>query len=319
MRANRLLSLSLATAMALALLPGCGNADTTPAISTDTGEDTVVVSADDTAFPVKEPVELNEVLYDGEGLKVTATGLRPYNYSVVLDLDITNTGESPVDLLLVRSSLNGWVWDAVLTNVSDGTYEEGADCTVQPGETISRALGFSNEFNLKPCDIKAFHTIGFVLEARSADEEGALVANTGYLEVTIPGTEDYVQAYDDSGQVVFEGDGIRIVNRGFTDDGFGGSYTLYIENDSDADILLTPDAISVNDTALTSDDFYSFAQVPAGEREVASPYLGQDVTADDKVSVSFKIQRMNLDLFDQGVGSWEDLEVIATTPAMELR
>jgi hypothetical protein len=315
---HHLLGTTLAATIALSLLSGCGN--TAPADTetlTDAGG--TEISAADTSFPVKTHTDLNEVLYEGDYLKVTATGIGPVQFYAVLNLDIENTSQIPLNVYATRSSLNGWTWDAKLVSLDDGIYSEDYEFTLQPGETKSCGLGFSNEMNLVPCNIEKFATIGFAIEGCET-ENGDPVTNTGYLEVTLPDAEGYTQTYDDSGEELFNEGGIRIVSRGIEDDGMGGYGTkLYIENLSADDIFVTPASVNVDGTDLTEDDLYTFAEVPAGERLIASPFYGVPVNQDSTIKISFTIQKLNLNSAFQGVDSYKDLPLIATTPVVEIK
>jgi len=315
---HRLLHTTLAAAIALSLLSGCGS--TTPSDTetlTDAGGTEITTA--ETSFPVKTHTDLNEPLYEGDYLKVTATGIGPVQYSVALNLDIENISQVPLAISVTRSSLNGWTWDATLANLDDGNYDEAGELTLQPGETKSCGLGFSNEANLAPCDIEKFATIGFVIEGYELGA-GDPITNTGYLEVTLPDAAGYTQTYDDSGEELFNEGGIRIVSKGITEDDMGGHGTkLYIENLSDNGIFVTPASISVDGTDLTENDFFSFAEVAAGERVIASPYYSVPVNQDSTIKISLKIQKLNLDSIYQGVDSYQDLDVIATTQVAEIK
>jgi hypothetical protein len=94
---------------------------------------------------------------------------------------------------------------------------------------------------------------------------------------------------------------------------------LYIENLSADDIFVTPASVNVDGTDLTEDDLYTFAEVPAGERLIASPFYGVPVNQDSTVKISFTIQKLNLNSAFQGVDSYKDLPLIATTPVVEIK
>lgn len=69
-------------------------------------------------------------------------------------------------------------------------------------------------------------------------------SSTIALKTSIADT--YNQSYDDSGEVIFDQDNIRIISKGIGDDSILGPFvTLYVENNSSQDIT-----VQVRDTSI---------------------------------------------------------------------
>lgn len=256
-------------------------------------------------FPVGEHVDLDQVLYDENGLKVTATGFGPVLYYAALNVDIQNTGDQDMQIWLEKSSLNGWVWDASLVSLDDGRFDEGLELILKPGETKSCGIGFSNTFYLEPCNIQGFKQIGFVLAGYNP-ESGDTLAVTHELIVDLPGTEGIEQAYDDSGNVVYDEGGIRIITKGIVDYGLDSpTAPVYVENLSDRNILVSVNSQVVNGTPTSEDELTQIAEVPAGKHALSELWVN-DLTMDSKIEVSFRVVE-----FDPVTS--EELNEIATT------
>lgn len=294
------------------LLAGCGAPATSDGASSDAAATAASSDASDASdvvvddggtdvydsasmsqdFPVGEHVDMDQVLYDENGIKVTATGFGPVSLWAALNIDVENTGDREVDVWAERSTLNGWTWDAALVGLDDGRYEEGLQLTLKPGETRSCGIGFSNTYYLKPCDIEAFSQIGFVFGIFDT-ETGERVAQTPLLVADIPGNEGYVQKYDDAGAVAYEDGGIRVIVRDVTKDSID-EYALpvYVENLSDKYIAVSPASMSVDGKPMDEETAYRFAEAGPGLRAVGNPRI-EGLSADSKVEISFRIVELD--------------------------
>lgn len=288
--------------LSAALLYGCGaqpatNMPSDEVTATDGSETTTENSGFETMvgesdFPVGDHVKLDEVLYDQDGLKVTATGFGPVLSYAALNLDIQNTGNQEMQIFLESNSLNGWVWDASLVGLDNGRYEEGIDLVLAPGETKSCGIGYANIAYLEPCSIEAFQQIGFVLRAADPKTGNDLLI-TPELTVDLPGTEGYTQAYDDPGTVALDKNGVRLVVRGIVKNDWG-SYEIpvFIENLSDKTIAVFTASTSVDGTAIDEEIPLQLAEVPAGKRALGSPWI-EDLKPSSKVEVSFRVAEID--------------------------
>lgn len=304
-RALRLATIIAIGFFSIAFLGGCGSA---PQESIEQQADPQVdmsqqsTSGDDQAtnllqvaesdFPTGDSIDLNQVLYDDKGLKVTATGFGPVLYYAALTIKVENTSDQSVEIMLDSNSLNGWIWDASLVSLDNDRFDEGFALTLAPGESKDCGLGYSNTYYLAPCNISAFKQIGFVLSAYDPQSSDKLLT-TPELVVNLPGREDYTQTYNDAGSEVYNQDGIRIVSKGIVENDFGESeLELFIENLSNKQISLAPASIAIDGKTTDTDTHFEFVSIPAGKRALASPWI-EGLSSNSKLQISLTISEID--------------------------
>ena len=73
------------------------------------------------------------------------------------------------------------------------------------------------------------------------------IAETEAILINTSAKDTYVQSYDDSGDVIYEKDGIRIIDKGLTtDEFFGPEIRVYIENNTAKAVTVQVQNVSVN-------------------------------------------------------------------------
>ncbi|MBS6194680.1 MAG: hypothetical protein KH828_03750 [Clostridiales bacterium] len=92
--------------------------------------------------------------------------------------------------------------------------------------------------------------------------------------VTIKTGESETSSYDETGEVVYDKDGLKLVSKGIVDDPISGkSWKVYISNDTDQDLALEASNIIVGDATL---DVILSLTVPKGKKAIGTMSIFQE-------------------------------------------
>lgn len=297
-RTTRFTALVAAGLLGMALLGGCGKKAEDETTSIDDGGIEIVQDGP-SDFPTGNRVELDQVLYDEDGLKVTATGFGPVIYYAALDLDIQNTSDKQMQVYLENNSLNGWNWDAQLVDTSDGQYNEGIDVILEPGETISCGLGYSNTLYLEPCHIEKMAQIGFML-AGYDPETGDVLVRTPELIVDLPGGEGYTQSYEATGDVAYDKDGITVIANKVTQNDWGGyEIPIFVGNLSDRAIKVYQLSRTIDGKTTDEELPTEIACAAAGKRTFTSPWIEEELNEGSTYEITLRISEVDPVTFEE--------------------
>lgn len=219
-----ILCLSLFGAMAL----GSGSSDSTDAKngSKDAGDATVNESVDVTID--------EQVIYDENDIKITATGLDDGFMGTELELLIENNSSQSITVQARNANVNGFMVGTMMS----------AD--VAAGKKANDSLTFETS-GLKECGIENIANMEFyfhIFDSESWDE----IVDTDVISIDTSIASTYTQAVDDSGEVLLDSNGVKIVSKGLSanDSFWGPGVILYIENNSDKDVTVQVRDVSVN-------------------------------------------------------------------------
>lgn len=227
----------LAAAILICLnLAACGNQTENPA---NTG---ALPSAQPTATPTAPPtgeasIE-SSVIYDANGISVTAKALSSGGlFGPELNVLIENNTDKNLTIQAQNVSVNDFMVGTIFSaDVPAGkkandtiTFERG-DIEAARIEKIARIEFFLNIFETDTWDDFAYSE-----------------------KIAIPTSfaDGYTQPVDRSGKTVFDEGGITVISKGINHEGFlGPELILYIENNSDKNITVQAGSASVNGFAV---------------------------------------------------------------------
>lgn len=228
------LSLTSAT-----LFSGCGSSSSSGGskdISTVTSSDSSGSSDTDTKASKEEVTVAEQVLYDANNVKITATGLSEDDswYGTSLTLLIENNSDQSLTIQARDANVNGYMVDTSMST------------NVAAGMKANDSLVFQTS-GLEDCGIEQIANMEFSFTMLNSDTYET-VFDSDVITVNTSIAEGYTQTYDDSGTVLLDSNGIKIVGKGLsTDDSFWGpGVILYIENNSDQNITVQTRDTSVN-------------------------------------------------------------------------
>lgn len=200
----------------------------------------------------EEAVVEKQVLVDQEGIKITATDLDLKGFmGPELKVLIENQGDTDVTVQVRDMSVNGYM---VGTSMSS---------EVAAGKKVNDSITFLKS-DMETCGISAFADIEFRFHIFTS-EDWSTVLDTDLIQVQTSLAGTYAQTYDDSGEIVLDQDGIKIVYKGMEDSLMGPSMVFYIENNTDTKITVQQRSMSIDGFMI--DGIFS-PEVMPGKRAV---------------------------------------------------
>lgn len=266
-----------------------GSSESGDAVEVEETEDSSEEKAASDAVTIEE-----QVVYDADDIKITAKGLEDGLFGTELTLLIENNSSKDVTVQARNANVNGYM---VTTMMS-------AD--VAAGKKANDALTFETS-GLKDCGIDTIATMEFSFHIFETDSwDKSVDTDVIKLETSVAGS--YTQTYDDSGEVLVDENGVKIVGKGLsTDDSFWGpGVILYIENNTDKDITVQVRDVSINgfmvDSTMSED-------VVVGKKAISAvQFFSTDleensITDIEDVELSFHVFEMSSfdTLFDTDV------------------
>lgn len=184
------------------------------------------------------------VLYDADGVKVTATGYEEGWTGPEIKILVENNSDKNVLITSDSVSANGYMmpYAALYAEVAAGK---------KANETLSL---MSSELDRSGIEVLA--ELQFYLQIQDP-ETWETVATSELLTLTTSAAP-YEQTVDDSGDVLYDSNGIRIICKGLMQDIiWDGTVVFYMENNSGKVISIYAENVSVNgfmqDVGLWSD------------------------------------------------------------------
>ncbi|MGN0624898.1 MAG: hypothetical protein ACI4I8_01360 [Oscillospiraceae bacterium] len=303
---KRTLAIILALMLAMSLV-ACGNSssgEVKEPSNVTTGNNTKDTQqgeqAEKTEEPKKAEVTISEtVLVDESGIKITAKSLEVDEiFGPEVKLLIENNSGKDLTFQCDYAAVNGYMVDTMMS------------VDVVNGKKSNDSLTFMKS-GFEACGIDAFADMEIAFHIFDmAEWETYLDTDAIQIKTSIADTFEYT--YDDSGDLAYEGNGIKIVVKGLAEDEsiFGPSIVVYIENNSDKDVTVQTRDVSIN--GFMVDAMFS-CDVVAGKRAVdtitfmESDLEENEITAIEDVELSFHVFNM---------AEWEtivDTEVVNIT------
>lgn len=216
-----------------------------------------------------------QVLLDKRGLVITATGLvEDGAQGAALNVSIQNRSETEVTVQIRDASVNGYMTDTSFS------------ATVAAGQEARDSILFL-AFRMERSGIESIADMEFSFHI--LDRNRVTFLDSDPVTVRTPVADTYQYRFDDSGEELYNENGVRIVSKGFSGNGsvFGPELLLFIENTTDRAITLQAKDVLVNGSAV--DAIFS-EDVLAGKRSVAAVTL------------------LNTSLQDSGIGEIGDVK-----------
>ncbi len=221
------------------------------------------------------------VLVDEAGVKVTAKRLETNGFfGPEVKLLIENNSGKDLTFQCRNASVNGYMAETMMS------------VDVVNGKKANDALTFLST-DLEACGITTIADMEFSFHIfTTADWEDYL--DTPQLQLKTSAAETYEYTFDDSGDVAYEGNGVKVVVKGLSEDDsiFGPGIIVYIENSSDKDITVQTRDMSVNGfmvNALFSSDVLVGKHAVDAITFLSTELEENEITAIESVDLSFHI------------------------------
>ena len=233
---------------------------------------------------IEETVLLNE-----SGVVITAKSLNKKSlFGPELKLLIENNSGKSLTFQCSNTCINGYMVDQMLSE------------TVADGKKANADLTFMSSV-LKRCGIDtiaemeiAFH----IFDSESWDK----YLDTELISLKTAAFDTYKQQYDDSGEVVYEGNNVKIVSKGISEDSIlGTGLVMYIENNTSAPLTVSSRNVSVNGFMM---DAMLAATVLPGKRSVSDMTFLSSSLKDNNIE---KIETVDMSFHIYNSESWDTL------------
>ena len=204
--------------------------------------------------PAKQPEETvaEQILVDENGILIKATGLDKEGiFGPQLKLLIENNTDKDFTVQARSVSVNGYMVETMFS------------VDVVAGKKANDGISFMKN-DLNSCGIETIADMEFsLLVFRLKNME--IYLDTEPIKVKTSVADSYTYTFDDSGDEIYNGNGIRIVSKGFSDKDsvFGPSLVVFIENESDQSVIVQVRDVSINGYMVET--MFS-PEVPAGKR-----------------------------------------------------
>lgn len=217
-------------------LAACGNQPQNPA-NTD-----ALPSAQPTATPTANPSEEasieSSLIYDANGIKVTAKSLSSGGlFGPELNVLIENNTDKNLTIQTQNVSVNDFMVSTIFS------------AEVPAGKKANDAITFEKG-DIEAAGIVKIASIEFFLNIFETDTWD----DFAYSEkIAIPTSlaDSYTQPIDRSGKTVFDEGGVTVISKGINYEGFlGPELILFIENNLDKNITVQAGSVSVNGFAV---------------------------------------------------------------------
>lgn len=191
-------------------------------------EETVADDADNVEISIAETV-----LYDADGIVVTATGYEEDWMGPTVKVLVENNTTKNVLITVESMSVNGFMMPYA------SMYAE-----VAAGKKANESISFSSS-SLEQAGIDTIAEMQFHLDISDADSWDTLA--TSDLLTLNTSVVDFTQPVDDSGDVIYDANGIKVVCKGLKQDViWDGTVVFYMENNSGKPITVYAENVSVN-------------------------------------------------------------------------
>lgn len=220
------------------------------------------------------------VLLDEAGVKITAKSISIDGlFGPEIKLLIENDSGTNLTFQCRYSCVNGYMIENMMSvDVADG---KKANDSITLSSSGLGACGISNIADIE----LAFHIF------TSSDWETYL--DTDLIKLTTSIADGYEYKFDDSGDVAYNKDNVKIVVKGLSEDSiFGPSVVVFIENNTDKDLTVQVRDVSINDFMV--DAMFS-CDVLVGKRAVdtitflSSELEENEITTIETIELSFHI------------------------------
>lgn len=237
------------------------------------------------------------VLYNENDVTVTVTGLSSGFMGQEIKLRIENNSDKNVALSGSRFIVNG-----VMVS---GNMHIDAAAGKKSNDTL---VLYNSDLELAGIEhIATFRTYG----ANLIDTDTYKTIADVTLEVRTSIADTYEQAIDDSGDVLFQQDGITVIAKQISDNLLGKAVILMVKNETGKDIYFNADNASVNGYTVTTLVYDQIAKDTIGFVSIdllSSELEENEITTIEEVTFTVKV--MDADSLKE-ITSSDELKVVA--------
>ncbi|MGB4388270.1 MAG: hypothetical protein GX461_00680 [Clostridiales bacterium] len=240
--------------------------------------------------PIEEILVDEELVFDDEDIKIWVKSFDDNGiFGPSLELLIENNREEDIMVQVRGTTVNDVVVNTIFSvNVSAGK-EASKDITLMQSSLDKAGIELVKDIELR-----------FII---SDGGNWATILATDPIKISTSVDPSFKQEYDDSGQLILDQDGIRIIVRGIDNEDtlWGASVELFIENNQDQGIRVQAKDVSVNGFAI---DSLLSSEIPASKKAYAEISFAE---ADLKEHDIKTIEEIEMVLHISEIESWDSL------------
>lgn len=197
-------------------------------------------SSDNSSASSSEVTIEEQVLYDENSIKITALGMEDGLFGTELKLLLENNSDKSITVQARNANVNGFMVSTMMS------------VDIAAGKKANDSLTFETS-GLKDCGIESIATMEFFFHIFDTESWDTIV-DTDVITINTSIASTYTQAVDDSGEILVEEGGVKIVGKGLSDDDsvWGPGVILYIENNSEKDVTVQVRDVSINEFMVDS-------------------------------------------------------------------
>lgn len=214
---------------------------------------------DDDEVPTPQEVTIEEtVIYAANDITITATGIKDSLFGQEITLQIVNDSDKNVTVSSRDLSVNGYMMDTA------GFYGQVA----AGKKAIEDLTLYASELN--EAGIETIAKIEFSIHVINSDDYD-VIDDSDLICLSTSAAEGFVQPVDDSGDLVYDDNGIRVICKGLEDNLiWDGAVVFLIENTSKEYVTVHAENLSVNGY-MVSETLWS--QLRPDTRSIEAMYL----------------------------------------------
>lgn len=291
---KKVLSLTIITALVLSIT-ACGNPSSDTVKKPSQGS--LAPSASEDTQPVQEPENTGTekaqthpkpeatieetVLVDEAGIKITAKSLDNNTFmGPEVKLLIENDSGKDLTVQCRNASINGYMVDTMMS------------VDIVTGKKANDSLSFLST-DLETLNISTIADMEFSFHIFTSEDLETYL-DTPQIQLKTSAADAYEYTFDDSGDVLYEGNDIRLIVKGLAEDNsiFGPSIIVYIENNSDKNITVQSRDVSINGfmvSPMFSSDVASGKHAVDAITFLSTELEENDITQIENAELSFHI------------------------------
>jgi len=283
-----ILTLVLVFSLSACFGPKNDTNDKAPGDVTDKNKDDADNEKDKSKTEDKEVTIKEQVIYEGNDIVVTVKGFSTESiFGPEVKVLIENNSVNNITVQTRKSSVNGLMAETMFS------------AEVAAGKKANDAITFVSS-GLKAAGITTIKDIEFSLHIYETESMDTIV-DTDSIKLKTSADESFVQKFDDSGSIVYDADGIKVVVKEMnsSESFWGSDIYFFIENNSAKDITVQARDVSVNGFMI--EPMFSVDVVSGKKALDTMTFVESDLTENnikEIKSLEFKLHIFDTDTWD---------------------
>lgn len=275
-----------------------GSPTTTSEKQEEKASSDVEVSENDSPETTASKPELSiekQIIFEQDGIVITVTGISEDEiFGPELNLLIDNASSKNITVQSRKAAINGYMVSSSMS------------CDVLSGKKANDSLTFMNS-DIKNCGIDAIANIEFSFHIFESDSYDKLY-DSGLIRLTTSLAEEFSQTYDDSGEVLYDENGIKLIFKELdTDDSiFGPQIMIYTENNTEQTITIQARNTSVNGFMV---DPSISTEITPGNKAVSGMTFMKSQLEENNIT-DFETVETSFHIFNDNFGTIADTQPI---------